>query len=196
MHLNLKQLQNERVDHIKELEHLSTTDQLTGMRNRRYLEETLDIEFRRADRHKTALSILMVDLDNFKHINDAYGHPAGDSVLSEAGRRIRGLTRSTDISVRYGGEEFLGVLTHNNTQQALVAAERWRCGLSGEPFEIPGGEKISVTASIGVATYDATCELAFDSAAALIAAADEALYRAKDQGRDCVVHASLPDRSA
>jgi len=186
LHLKVKQMREELVRQNEELKKLSTTDELTGMWNRRYLDEALAIELERARRYGTPLSLLMLDLDKFKCINDDYGHPAGDVVLAETGRRIRKLTRGTDISARYGGEEFVSVLSQNGVEGSILAASCWRSRIGDEPFELPDGRKVRVTASIGVATHDSSIK----SATELISLADTALYGAKQNGRNCVIHAN------
>jgi diguanylate cyclase (GGDEF)-like protein len=182
LHLQIRQLTADLSARNLLLEELSTTDELTRLRNRRYVCDALEREVHGARRHGTTLSILMIDLDHFKEINDEYGHVAGDAVLRETGLRIRSPLRGCDIAARYGGEEFLILLSLSDQNGALTAAERWRAGIGQRSFTLPDGKRINVTASIGVATFSPR----FASAGEFIAAADTALYRAKEEGRDCV----------
>ena len=181
-HLLFRQLRRDLFDRNLMLEQLSTTDPLTHLRNRRYIDEVLTREISRAQRHKTPVSIMMIDLDHFKGVNDEFGHAAGDEVLRETARRIGSILRSSDIAARYGGEEFLIVLMNESQHGASIAAERWRSTIASEPYEIPGGKRVEVTASLGVATYSP----AFASEAEFVASADAALYRAKENGRNRV----------
>lgn len=189
LHLRIRHLERDLSARNAQLERLSTTDELTQLRNRRFVDEVLEREVHRARRHRSALSILMLDLDHFKSINDSYGHPAGDAVLKETGRRIRDLLRRSDVAARYGGEEFIIVLALSDARAAWLAAERWRSAIGDEPFALPDGSHIEVTTSIGVATYHA----GLASRRSFIAAADEALYDAKQAGRNCVSVAGADD---
>jgi diguanylate cyclase (GGDEF)-like protein len=168
----------------KELERLSVTDLLTGLRNRRFLLEAFDKEIRRADRHERPFCVLMIDVDRFKQYNDAHGHLAGDTVLSGMGKVIHDATRDDDVVARYGGEEFIVLLPECELANAVLAGERIRTRLTKETFD---GR--TVTISVGAAEFP----MHGDNAAAVIAAADEALYEAKRLGRDQVIGA--PPRS-
>ncbi len=161
----------------QELEERSITDQLTGLYNRRHLELALATECERARRHGHPVSLLLLDIDHFKAYNDSHGHLAGDEVLRRVGQLLRETVRAGDCAARYGGEEFVVVLPNTGTDGAVDLAERLRQGMRDEAFE--GG---TVTASVGV-TQSPTKEFTPES---LIAAADEALYRAKREGRDRV----------
>jgi len=183
LHLKLQRLQSELIEKNKELEQLSTTDPLTGLRNRRFMTEILSVEFQRACRYGTGLAVLMADLDHFKQINDRHGHMAGDQVLSAVGRRLRGRLRASDIGGRYGGEEFLVILTHTGAEGGTVFAERWRADVEGMAIESGEGVMIRAALSAGVASFLPT----FKSADEMVAAADSALYRAKEAGRNQVV---------
>ncbi len=158
---------------------LSLTDVMTGVGNRRRLEQALPLEVNRAERSGTKLCALMADLDYFKRINDSFGHEAGDKVLAAFGALLRGQTRPTDIVARYGGEEFVILMPHTDLAQALIAAERIRAALAAARIEpLPDG----VTASFGVA------ELAADEKGdALLRRIDAALYAAKQAGRNRVL---------
>lgn len=179
----------------RRLEEISVRDPLTGLYNRRYLLDRLSNEFQRAFRHERPLSLLMVDIDHFKSINDTYGHQAGDEVLRAVSLLIVSQTRSTDIAGRYGGEEFCAVLPETDATGALRAAEKLREAVAVAPLHRvqPAGERseavaIHATISVGVATY---IPGQFGDSAQLIHAADVALYAAKNGGRNRVMTATL-----
>jgi two-component system cell cycle response regulator len=182
LHLKLQRLQRELIEKNRLLEKLSTTDPLTGLRNRRFLTEILSVEFQRANRYGTGLTILMADLDRFKRVNDHYGHLAGDEVLSALAKRLLGRLRGSDVGGRYGGEEFMVMLSHVGTKGGVVFAERWRADVEETAIELDDGRSIQTTLSIGVASYTPT----FKDWGELVGAADAALYRAKDAGRNQV----------
>jgi diguanylate cyclase (GGDEF)-like protein len=162
-------------------------DVLTGLLNRRELDSRADEVVALAQRHGRALSCLLLDLDHFKEVNDIHGHAAGDQVLRETGRRLADTCRISDVVARYGGEEFILLLPETPPQAAVVLADKLRSALAKTPFAA-GDALISVRASIGVAAFSAMME----TPANLIAAADEALYRAKKLGRDRTeLHESL-----
>ncbi len=167
------------------LSDVSARDALTGLYNRPYVLEKIDSELNRALRHGSPISLLMLDIDFFKRINDEYGHPAGDEVLKGIGRVLRESCRVYDVAGRYGGEEFCVVLPETKLGSTTTVAERIRARLAAAPIDA-GDVAISVTASIGVAGVDATAEDAVLSAAMLIDRADRALYSAKHQGRNRV----------
>lgn len=182
LHLKVKRLQDElRLKNTK-LERLSTLDELTGLRSRRYVCDLLALELLRARRYGTSLVVLMADLDHFKQVNDQHGHLAGDAVLRGVSERLLSSVRATDTAGRYGGEELLVVMPQNTTEGGVVLAERWRSAVADEPFEVAGGPPVAVTLSIGVATYCDVHETPED----LIGAADAALYLAKKKGRNRV----------
>ena len=158
---------------------LSLTDALTGVGNRRWLEEALPLEVNRVERNGTSLCAFMADLDHFKRINDGFGHEVGDKVLAAFGALLRAQSRPTDILARYGGEEFVVLMPHTRLEHALVVAERIRASIAATPIEpLPDG----VTTSFGVA------ELGIgEKGDALLRRIDAALYRAKQSGRNCVV---------
>jgi two-component system, cell cycle response regulator len=167
----------------RESERHSITDGLTGVWNRRYLQLTLAKEIDRAQRFGRHLSVLMVDIDHFKGVNDQHGHPRGDEVLVEMTRRILGQIRAQiDFLTRYGGEEFVIVLPETPAQGAMVVAEKVRAAIAEVPFQSDSGPPVSVTVSIGAAAYPEDGEAVSD----LVGAADAALYRAKEAGRDRV----------
>jgi len=166
------------------LERLSVTDSHTRAFNRRYLVPRLEEEMARAGRQSSSLSLLMMDLDRFKRVNDAHGHAAGDRVLKEFADRVRMATRVQDALVRWGGEEFVLVMPDTNAELAAQVAERIRADVAATP--IAAGEDVEVgqTVSIGVATWDGA-----EAPGALERRADEAMYEAKGAGRNRVISA-------
>ncbi len=158
----------------------AATDSLTGLSNRRHIEPQLAGETARARRHQATFSVLMADLDHFKRVNDRYGHDAGDEVLREVARRLREMLRTEDRPARWGGEEFLVLLTDTELDQAEIVAEKLRAGIADTPIEV-NGHSIDMTISIGVAQHQGE-----DDPLDLIRRADQALYRAKDEGRNRV----------
>lgn len=183
LHLKLKRLQDELRDKNEMLSKLSTTDALTSLRNRRYVDEILSIEYLRAQRYQSPLAVLMADVDHFKQVNDHYGHPAGDAVLRGIAETLVANLRATDVAGRYGGEEFLVILPQNTMEGAAHLAERWRVTVENTLFSAPDGRVIEVSISLGLAGY----RPAHQSASDIVAAADVALYRAKQAGRNRVV---------
>ena len=160
---------------------ISLTDPLTGIGNRRRLEQALATEVNRAERTGGSLSAFIADLDHFKRINDRYGHEAGDKVLAAFGEVLRRRTRATDIAARFGGEEFVVLMPATDLANAIAIAERIRAAIAGlqvEPLIEP------VTASFGVVERGAG-----EPAHAFMRRADVALYEAKRQGRNRVVAA-------
>ena len=162
-------------------------DPLTGLHNRRHLEEQLGSELAYCKRHGTPLSVLILDADHFKRINDQYGHPAGDAVLRELGVIMGQATRAEDVAARYGGEEFVVLARAIDSQGAAAIAERIRQRVQDARI-LHQGVQIPVTVSIGVAT--AVGEAV--SVDTLMAAADAALYRAKQRGRNRVEISARP----
>lgn len=185
LHLKLVRLQRELIQKNRLLEQLSTTDPLTGLRNRRYLTEMLAVEFLRAQRHRTPLAVVMGDIDHFKAVNDRHGHAAGDAVLEGVAGVLKRRMRGSDHGGRYGGEEFLLVLASAELEGARIFAERLRQEIDETEFRSESGP-IHVTLSVGVAELRACHETPGD----LVAEADEALYRAKQAGRNRVASAS------
>jgi two-component system, cell cycle response regulator len=187
LHLELVRLQGELERKNRLLEEMSSTDALTGLRNRRYLNEILRLDFMRAQRFGGPLSLVMADLDHFKEVNDLHGHAAGDAVLREVAARFLARLRESDVAGRYGGEEFLLVLTGSGLSGAAVAAERWRADIESKPVALEDGTRIPIAVSMGVATYLPH----MTDSQHLVRAADEALYRAKQAGRNQVVLAGV-----
>jgi two-component system cell cycle response regulator len=167
----------------RQLFETSMRDPLTDLYNRRFFDQRLREEFAFASRHHTSLSVILLDLDHFKRVNDTWGHPAGDEVLREVGGLVRGCFRREDVAFRLGGEEFAVVVRSESHEGACAAAERIRRTLEDARVSWEG-EEIRFTGSAGVAT--ATPGEMLESASALLAAADRALYRAKAGGRNRV----------
>ena len=165
---------------VKRAEALSVTDDLTRLYNARYLNLALRREVRLANRNSRPLSLLFIDLDGFKSINDSHGHLAGSRALVEAGGVIRGSARETDIVARFGGDEFALILPDTGLAGALHVAERIRERLAGHGFLASDGFDIHLTASVGVATLPEVATAADE----LVQAADAAMYRVKDRGKN------------
>lgn len=165
------------------------TDVLTGWHNRRYLQVRLKEELARASRDRSKLVCLMLDIDFFKKFNDTWGHAAGDAVLREFAQRIETQVRVSDVAARYGGEEFIVLLPGTGTADGVRLAERIRNAIAGTPFELPTGEKVTVTVSIGIsaASPPSPAKDLKTLGESLLARADVALYNAKSEGRDRVV---------
>ena len=166
---------------------LAITDGLTGLHNRRYMETHLETLVEQAAVRGKPLAVLVVDIDYFKTINDGYGHDTGDDVLREFANRLRKAIRNIDLACRYGGEEFVIVMPETDMAVAAMVAERLRRRIAGEPFVVQqGARNLDVTISIGIATLGE----ATDNAVAILKRADQALYRAKRDGRNRVVPAA------
>jgi two-component system cell cycle response regulator len=174
-----------------ELRIKATRDFLTGMWNRQAIVDMLERELRRAAREGTAVGVILADLDHFKHINDTYGHLTGDAVLCETANRMRGALRQCDWIGRFGGEEFLVVLPGCNHPEGLRSAERVRLALADTPFAL-GGSSLPVTISLGMTTTGAAKGVSTDQ---LLDSADQALYEAKNRGRNRVAYKRLFDQS-
>ncbi|MCX7831434.1 MAG: sensor domain-containing diguanylate cyclase [Actinobacteria bacterium] len=163
---------------------MALTDSLTGLNNHRYFHERITQEISRARRYRKNLSLLMIDVDNFKKYNDANGHLTGDDALKRISTIIKENIRAADVAVRYGGEEFMVILPETAKEQALMVAERIRLSVEKEPFigedALPGKK---LTVSIGVATFPEDSEIKDE----LIKKADDAMYAAKLRGKNCVV---------
>jgi diguanylate cyclase (GGDEF)-like protein len=171
---------------------MANVDKLTGLFNRRFFDNQLAFEVDRATRYGHAVSLLMIDIDHFKRINDAQGHQKGDEVIATVGALVEANTRSSDIAARYGGEEMAVILPETTREQAAIAAEKLRRRIESES---EARTRVSVTVSIGVATVappGAGAKTAADAGnrptpARLVEAADAALYAAKERGRNRVV---------
>jgi diguanylate cyclase (GGDEF)-like protein len=156
-------------------------DALTGLYNRRWLDDVLPRLVQRARTDRQPLAAVMVDVDHFKKFNDTHGHAAGDYVLFAVGQQLRRSFRPTDLVARYGGEEFTVVLPETTGEQAVLAADRVRRALADEPLLLEDGPRVRVTASMGVAQLSLG-----QDADAMLRAADRALYQAKEAGRNRV----------
>jgi two-component system cell cycle response regulator len=176
----VKKLQDELHRRNDELDEISRTDALTGLFNRRHLEEQLRVNVSASQRHGYGLGLLLLDVDHFKLVNDTYGHPAGDSVLCELSRRIVSGLRAGDVAGRWGGEEFLVILPHTDLVGTIQAGERIRSAIAAEPF-VMAGTVAAVTASGGCTAQVGA------SAEELVHAADAGLYEAKASGRNRIV---------
>ena len=172
-------LENARLH--RRLARQAVTDGLTELANRRQFEEALESEVNRVERFGGSLALIFADLDDFKQVNDRYGHQAGDEVLRAFARVLRAALREIDLPGRFGGDEFAVLLPQTDGEGGREVAERLRQALAARPVQIPSRELLAVTASFGVASFpDAPTQ------AALLAAADEALYDAKASGKGCV----------
>jgi len=175
-----------RIRLYKDVEKMASTDALTRLHTRRHLMERFEEEFARAKLRKAPLSLLMLDVDHFKRVNDQYGHLAGDMVLREVGRIVAGHIREIDIAGRYGGEEFCAILPDTDKPGAMHAAERIRTAVNDEKIKAYDAS-LNVSMSIGVATFPEDAQHLDE----LLDKADWALYRAKKQGRNRVVGFSI-----
>ncbi len=179
--MRVLELQRGLLEAHEALRRHATLDHLTGLWNRRMILEQLDRELNRVRREKRPLSVIMVDIDRFKHVNDTYGHAVGDVVIQATARALQSQVREYDFVGRYGGEEFIILVPGCDTHEARAIAERVRARVEAEPIATEQ-ESLQVTASFGLAS---TAVAGLD-AAALIQAADDALYRAKTAGRNRV----------
>ncbi len=180
--------QNEELQRANEvLEQLSITDGLTKLHNHRYFQESLTREIKRVSRSGDPLSILLIDIDDFKGLNDRYGHAEGDALLMRIARVLNESVRESDILARYGGEEFVVLATGTDQDGALFVAEKVRTAVAETAFVLHGSiEPLQVTISIGVAEFAGDRKRFFH-------AADRALYRAKAAGKNCVMAAEQRD---
>ena len=168
---------------LRQLYESSVKDSLTGAHNREYFSERMKTEVAYSKRHGTPLSLLMIDVDHFKKVNDTYGHPAGDAVLVQTVATVSGTLRGEDVVARYGGEEFAVILRGIELSNAVIAAERVR-ELVAEQSVTYEGRPIRCTVSIGAASLECVAEASMD---AMVAVADRRLYIAKRSGRNRVV---------
>ena len=171
-------------ENVQQSIEMAITDALTGLYNRYYMESHLNALVEQAAARGKSLTLLMLDIDYFKAINDNFGHDAGDDVLRQLATRVRKSIRGIDLACRYGGEEFVIVMPETDMAVATIVAERLRRRIAAEPFTIQQGTRpIETTISIGIATLDAPG----DNVAKILKRADQALYRAKRDGRNRVV---------
>jgi len=182
IHLKIKKLQDELKRSNELLQELSNTDHLTGLFNRRYMMEALDKEVQRSIRKGSDLSLIMLDVDHFKHVNDRFGHLQGDVVLKRVALQLKKELRNYDCASRYGGEEFIAILPDSSLQQSVFVADRIRLAIQGFTFDGPL-LPLCLTASLGVARFSREESVTVDG---FIKQADDALYRAKANGRNRV----------
>jgi len=168
--------------YAKAMQNQIVRDSLTGVFNRRYFNERLDTEVAFSRRHQVPLSLLLLDLDHFKRVNDNYDHQTGDAVLRQFSRLVGRCVRSEDVFARYGGEEFVLICRDTDEKLAALLGDRIRAQTEQTSFRF-GGHSIPLTVSIGVACIGPNLH----NSAALVTAADRALYRAKNDGRNRVV---------
>lgn len=189
---NLERSVTERTKELQEanarLERLAVTDGLTGVFNHRRFQEQLQAELIRSERHKRPMGVLMVDVDFFKKVNDAMGHPAGDELLRRLAEVLGADLRQTDLIARYGGEEFAVILPETTKSEAMQVAERMRMAVEARINAGPTVFPMKVTVSIGVATFPEDGK----SGEQVLTAADQAMYVAKRQGRNRVIGARGP----
>jgi diguanylate cyclase (GGDEF)-like protein len=183
MDARIRSMLEKRKTYLK-LEEEATVDEKTGLANYRVFYKKLREEWERSERYKLPLSIVMLDLDDFKRVNDSLGHQAGDRVLREFAMLVSGGARGTDLAARYGGEEFAMILPHTDRERAEHVAERIRAAVADFTFLEPD-QRLRVTVSAGAATFAPGLPIA--SAEQLVAAADRALYAAKNAGKNQVV---------
>ncbi|WP_245560646.1 GGDEF domain-containing protein [Colwellia piezophila] len=165
----------------QELERKNVLDELTGLHNRRFYDQKIMAEYRRSRRNLTALSLVIIDIDNFKAVNDNYGHLAGDQCLIWVAKFIKQcLKRSADKAFRYGGEEFCLILPNTDEEGALLLAEQLRLQVSKQAFQFQGID-ITITISCGTCTYQQEADIGVEQ---IFSGADKALYQAKHNGRN------------
>lgn len=178
------------------LKRVGLTDVLTGVNNRRFFDQRLTEEVSRAKRQKQPLSCLFLDVDHFKRVNDVHGHHAGDLALREIADVLRKNMRTSDVLARYGGEEFAALLINTPTEKAHEIGERIRLEIAQRHCQLQGGETLSVTLSVGIATFHpgtSNNQDALATGAQLVQRADKCLYQAKNSGRNRVISATKTD---
>ena len=179
---------------LQQIRDMADKDSLTSLFNRRYLYEWAGIEISRAKRYKYEISLIMIDIDFFKRINDNHGHLSGDHVLMDFSRIMLDSSRETDIVARYGGEEFLIVLTNTGEEGAIKFANKLLLTIRDRTFELPNGKEEFMTASMGIACVDYSNEEVVIALEDLVDRADNALYQAKKNGRNqIIVHKKSPE---
>ena len=188
--IGMQQRTSELEERNEELKQEAEKDQLTGAFNRGWFDETLATRFEQAQSMNGTIGLVFVDADHFKAMNDTHGHQAGDAVLIELVRRLQEVVGTTGQVCRYGGEEFAIILPGSTIQASGAIAERARLAVADRPFDLRGtGARVddaAVTISLGVAGFDPVAQSVFANPAALLAAADRAVYVAKESGRNCV----------
>jgi diguanylate cyclase (GGDEF)-like protein len=174
------------IDKIKlfqETKRLAITDGLTGLYNSRYFYKYLDLEIARTKRYGNSFSLVLFDIDDFKKLNDTYGHQSGDEVLQHLARILKSISRETDIVVRFGGEEFIIILPNTSEEDAIALAHRVLDATQDMKIAISDKEEVSITLSGGIASYPQNAS----SAKALLNAADNAMYAAKAAGKNTII---------
>jgi diguanylate cyclase (GGDEF)-like protein len=169
------------------IEIMSVTDELTQVYNRRHFHVRLDEEIQRATRYRHPLSLILIDIDHFKSVNDIFGHQVGDEVLSGVAHMIKTNTRQVDVMARYGGEEFILILPETDEHKALRIADKLRKLVKKHDFSPIGSEEVNVTVSLGISSLSMIEEGIADKAGEMVKMADDALYNAKESGRDTAV---------
>jgi diguanylate cyclase (GGDEF)-like protein len=164
------------------VEEMALRDTLTGLYNRRYIHQLLEYEINRARRYRQPLSLMFIDLDHFKQVNDTYGHAMGDRLLKQMAKKLSGLFRTTDVVGRYAGDEFLAILPSTPTTGAAILAERVQ-NVIGRYEVMCRGKTLTISVSIGLSTYEGEEGVGTST---LIDRADQAMYQAKSSGRNCV----------
>src|SRR5205809_984922 len=165
---------------VEKIQELTITDDCTGLYNARHLYKTLETEVYRSSRFGYEFSVVFIDLDHFKQVNDTHGHLIGSRLLSEIGYRIKACLRLIDYAFRYGGDEFVVVLPQTSKEQGVVVAKRLRETIRSMPFEMEGNVSLTIKASIGLATYPEDAKSAHE----IIRQADEMMYMVKNNTRD------------
>jgi len=167
-----------------ELARLSAVDHLTGLANTRFFRQSLEREFANAQRHEAPLSLVLLDLDHFKRINDTHGHPTGDAALQAVARTLEEQVRLGDVVARVGGEEFAVLMPRTPSQKGFLVAERIRKAITATEVRAPDGKRVALAASLGLAGTD---RLQLETPTELFARVDQALYKAKEGGRNQTV---------
>jgi diguanylate cyclase (GGDEF)-like protein len=175
----------ENAKYFQKVQDLTITDDVTSLYNSRYLHRFLEYESERARRYKTSLSLIFLDIDDFKKVNDTHGHLCGSKLLKEIGDVLLSKTRKVDMACRYGGDEFVIVLPHTSKDDAFNVAKKIKNSLKKKMFLKDDGLKIKITASFGVASIPSDSE----DSIGLIRLADNAMYRVKGLSRDDVLMA-------
>jgi diguanylate cyclase (GGDEF)-like protein len=176
----------ENARNFQKVQELTLIDEHTGLYNSRFLLATLDREIERAQRFARPVSLLFLDIDQFKLVNDTRGHLIGSALLKAVGKRLHESVRTVDSVCRYGGDEFAVLLLETNPDRAKVVAERIRHNIAGPAFDVGGGPPLHLTVSVGYATFPEHGKVT----RALLDAADKAMYAAKHAGRNAVASAS------
>lgn len=175
-------------DTREQLRYEATHDALTGIYNRRHMQTLLGEALSQASRYTVPISIVLLDLDNFKTINDTHGHQAGDAALRAVVKALKGCIRSADIIARWGGEEFIVLLQHTDKAEAKLAAEHWLEQVGQTPVLLPDGQEIRISFSAGIASYHASGDQlpVNELIETMLHEADQRLYLAKGAGRSCI----------